>query len=220
MAIRYYFAVKILSKSYLHYRKYYFCNRKYSFMEKIQLEVYGVSHSQTHSGAYALILKEKNGNRRLPIIIGTNEAQAIAIKLEDLQPQRPLTHDLFLTLANSFDIQITEVHIVKIENVIFYSELVCSKDNTTIRIDSRTSDAIALAVRFGCPIYTNEKVLQEAGVDFNTFKQVMDEPSPSEMYSRLSDEQLKEQLEKAIKDEKYEEASKIRDELIKRGYKF
>jgi len=189
-------------------------------MEKIQLEVYGVSHSQTHSGAYALILREKDGNRRLPIIIGTNEAQAIAIILEDLQPQRPLTHDLFLTLANSFDIQITEVHIVKIENVIFYSELVCIKDNTTIRIDSRTSDAIALAVRFACPIYTNEKVLQEAGVDFDTFKQVLDETAPSEMYTRLSDDQLKEQLETAIKDEKYEEASKIRDELIKRGYQF
>ncbi len=186
-------------------------------MEKIQLEVYAVTHSQTHSGAYALILQEKRGNRRLPIIIGTNEAQAIAIKLEDLKPQRPLTHDLFLTLATSFGVQLVEVNIVKLQQAVFYSELVCIKDSTTIRLDARTSDAVALALRFNCPIYTNEKVMKEAGVDIGFFQQDKNVVE-SQSYSQLSDAKLKNFFQKAIEEERYEDASRIRDELKRRGY--
>jgi bifunctional DNase/RNase len=188
-------------------------------MEKIQLEVYAVSHSQSQAGAYALILQEKNGKRRLPIIIGATEAQAIAIKLESLTPQRPLTHDLFLNFALAFGIKILEINIVKMKLSVFYSELVCSKDNTIIRIDARTSDAIALAVRFNCPIYTNEKVMEEAGIDISSFSKTENEPPKNQQksYKRFSDKELKELLENAVSEERYEDASLISEELKRRG---
>ncbi|MCK5537077.1 MAG: bifunctional nuclease family protein [Bacteroidales bacterium] len=190
-------------------------------MEKIQLEVYGVSHSQAHSGAYALILQEKDGQRRLPIIIGANEAQAIAIKLEKLAPQRPLTHDLFLNFASAFGIQLIEVNIIKLKLSVFYSELVCVKDSTVIRIDARTSDAIALAVRFNSPIYTVEKVMEEAGIDIGVLHKEAEEQKSdtgSSTYKQLSIDQLKEMLEKAVGEERYEDASLITEELKNRGY--
>jgi bifunctional DNase/RNase len=188
-------------------------------MEKIQLEVYAVSHSQSQAGAYALILQEKNGKRRLPIIIGATEAQAIAIKLESLTPQRPLTHDLFLNFALAFGIKILEINIVKMKLSVFYSELVCSKDNTIIRIDARTSDAIALAVRFNCPIYTNEKVMEEAGIDISSFSKTENEHPKNQQksYKRFSDKELKELLENAVSEERYEDASLISEELKRRG---
>ena len=121
--------------------------------KKIRLNIIGLSYSQTQTGAYALILGEETGKRRLPVIIGTSEAQAIAVQLEGLTPYRPLTHDLFLSMASAFHIELLEVNIVKLEEGVFFSELVCAKDGSKIKIDSRTSDAIALALRFKCPIF-------------------------------------------------------------------
>ncbi|MCT4645437.1 MAG: bifunctional nuclease family protein, partial [Carboxylicivirga sp.] len=132
--------------------------------KKIKLNILGLSYSQTQSGAYALVLAEEDGERRIPIIIGGVEAQSIAIKLEGLEPPRPLTHDLFLNFSKSFNIEVTEVVVYKLEEGIFYSELVCKKDNEQLHIDSRTSDAVALALRFGCPIYTYEDIIEKAGI--------------------------------------------------------
>jgi uncharacterized protein len=133
-------------------------------MKKIKLEIIGLSYSQTQSGAYALVLGEEKGKRRLPIIIGAFEAQAIAIELENMTPTRPLTHDLFKSLANSFDIDIEEVIIFNLLEGVFYAKLVCNDGDKKMEIDARTSDAIAVAVRFGCPIYTYEFILSTAGV--------------------------------------------------------
>ncbi len=128
-------------------------------MNKIKLNVLGISYSQTQSGAYALVLTEEHGNRRIPIIIGGFEAQAIAIQLEGLTPPRPLTHDLFLSFATAFNISLIEVDIYRLEEGVFYSKLVCENGNREITIDARTSDAIALALRFKCPIYTTEEII-------------------------------------------------------------
>ncbi|MDD4754614.1 MAG: bifunctional nuclease family protein [Prolixibacteraceae bacterium] len=133
-------------------------------MQKIRLNILGLSVSQTQSGAYALVLSEENGDRRMPIIIGPVEAQAIAIQLEELKPPRPLTHDLIKNIALAFEIALIEVVIYKLEEGIFYSELLCEMDGKEVRIDSRTSDAVALALRFRCPIYTTEEILSKAGV--------------------------------------------------------
>ena len=133
-------------------------------MEKIKLEIAGLSYSQTQSGAYALVLAETKGKRRLPIIIGGFEAQAIAIELEKMTPSRPLTHDLFKNFAEEYNINISEVIIYNLVEGIFFAKLICEQDGTEIEIDSRTSDAIALAVRFECPIYTYEFVLSSAGI--------------------------------------------------------
>ena len=128
-------------------------------MQRVKLKVLGISYSQTQSGAYALILVEENGNRRVPIIIGGFEAQAIVIKLENLEPPRPLTHDLFKSFSDEFKISIIEVMIYKLEEGVFYSRLLCNNGEKEISIDSRTSDAVALALRFGCPIYITEEIL-------------------------------------------------------------
>ena len=133
-------------------------------MTNIELEVLGLSYSQTQTGAYALVLAEKDGNRRIPIIIGSSEAQSIAVQLEGLTPLRPLTHDLLVNIATSFAISIVKVNISKLDEGIFYSELVCERGGTSIIIDARTSDAVALALRFKCPIYTNEDILNKAGI--------------------------------------------------------
>jgi uncharacterized protein len=133
-------------------------------MKKIELEIVALSHSITQTHSYAVVLGEVNGLRRLPIVIGGFEAQAIAVALEKMQPSRPLTHDLMKNFMNAFNIELHEVVISDLQEGIFYSKLICSSDNDTIEIDSRTSDALALAVRFGCPVYTYEHILESAGI--------------------------------------------------------
>jgi len=199
-------------------------------MDKIKLEITSLSYSQTQSGAYALVLKESKGRRRLPIIIGGFEAQAIAIKLEGMTPSRPLSHDLFKNFADDFNINLNEIIIYNLVEGIFFAKLICEQksDNNAkikeIKIDSRTSDAIALAVRFDCPIYTYETVLNSAGIilDDDDDDEFMEENiSISELkqnpIERLTLEELNINLNKAIETEDYEQASKIRDELKRRN---
>lgn len=195
-------------------------------MEKIRLNILGLSVSQSQSGAYALVLAEEKGDRRIPIIIGPIEAQSIAIQLEGLKPPRPLTHDLFKVMASSFDIVILEVIIYKLEEGIFYSELVCQREDVRITIDSRTSDAVALALRFNCPIYTTEDILNRAGIviefenehgqdDWN--QSIVDEPTRGKHeYEKYTSSELNQMLENAIQAEDYEKASAIRDEINRR----
>ena len=133
-------------------------------MEKVKLEIVGLSYSQTQSGAYALVLAEVGGKRRLPIIIGGFEAQAIAIELEKMTPTRPLTHDLFKSFATSFSIEVKEILIYNLLEGIFYAKIICEKDGVLTEIDARTSDAIAIAVRFNAPVYTFENILSSAGI--------------------------------------------------------
>jgi bifunctional DNase/RNase len=193
-------------------------------MNKIKLDIAGLSYSQTQSGAYALVLAEAGGKRQLPIIIGGFEAQAIAIELEKMTPTRPLTHDLFKNFAQAFSIDIKEVVIYNLTEGIFYSKLVCESDGLTTEIDARTSDAIAIGVRFNCPIYTFEHILSSAGIlmDENEVKEddfsVGDEEStePDGALNTLSETELEGQLGDAIDSEDYELASKIRDEINKR----
>lgn len=195
-------------------------------MQKIRLNILGLSVSQTQSGAYALVLTEENGERRIPIIIGPVEAQAIAIQLEGLKPPRPLTHDLIKNLAMAFDIALLEVVIYKLEEGIFYSELLCEMDGKEVKIDSRTSDAVALALRFRCPIYTTEEILHKAGIvlesddDDEQPPQPVHEdvpfPSSASAYEKYSLSDLEEMLNKAILNEDYEKASVIRDEISRR----
>jgi len=200
-------------------------------MKKIKLEIVGLSFSQTQSGAYALVLGEEVGQRRLPIIIGGYEAQAIAVELENMTPSRPLTHDLFKNFASAYDIQITEIIIYNLKEGIFYAKLICSNGDKIQEIDARTSDAIAMAVRFNCPIYTYEFILSQAGIMLDENAVQTDEPkiierAPAEKekkkgkesgeYSSQTIEELKENLMRAIDEEAYERASKIRDEISKR----
>lgn len=194
-------------------------------MEKIKLEIVGLSYSQTQSGAYALVLSEVNGDRRLPIIIGGFEAQAIAIELEKMVPTRPLTHDLFKNFATSFDIAVQEVIIYNLVEGIFYSKLVCEQGGKVVEIDARTSDAIAIGIRFNCPIFTFESILSSAGIllDENAMDEDeliaenVDEDENKETLDSLSAEELENALNQAIDNEDYELASKIRDEINKRG---
>jgi uncharacterized protein len=193
-------------------------------MEKIKLEIIGMSYSQSQSGAYALILGEMNGKRRLPIIIGGFEAQSIAIELEKIKTPRPLTHDLFKSLATSFNINITEVIINKFSEGVFYAILVCNDGTNEMEIDSRTSDAIALALRFHCPIYTFENIMVSAGImiDEEMEKETSSKEVPSrsqgdEMsFSQYSITELRQMLQTAVENEEYEKASSIRDEIHKR----
>ena len=198
-------------------------------MHKIRLNILGLSVSQTQSGAYALVLAEENGERRIPIIIGPVEAQAIAIQLEGLKPPRPLTHDLIKNMAMAFDIALLEVTIYKLEEGIFYSELLCEMDGKEIKIDSRTSDAVALALRFRCPIYTTEEILKKSGIildledEESPVRNVSDKENYSEpevsTYSQYSSNELNEMIDEAVRNEDYEKASIIRDELKKRKKK-
>jgi bifunctional DNase/RNase len=193
-------------------------------MDKIQLEILGMSYSQSQSGAYALILGETEGERRLPIIIGGFEAQAIAIELEKMKPARPLTHDLLKSVANAFSIRVTEVIINKFHEGVFYAQLVCDNGDKFTEIDSRTSDAVAMAIRFKCPIYTTEKIMSEAGIIVKDEKEQKAEESDwfqskkstSSPYAKKTVKELKELLQKAIESEDYEKASEIRDEIKKR----
>lgn len=201
-------------------------------MGKIPLTVLGLSYSQSQSGAYALVLAEENGERRIPIIIGGFEAQSIAIELEGLRPPRPLTHDLFVSFATAFNIDIIEVNIYKLEEGIFFSELVCDNGSLRIKIDARTSDAVALAIRFKCPIFTTEQILQKAGIVINLESetdqpakeqdkdpgQKKSKPQPQQSkYAGMNLDELKSALDEAVSREDYEEASKIRDEIAKRS---
>jgi len=196
-------------------------------MKRIKLKVMGISYSQTQSGAYALILIEENGDRRIPIIIGGFEAQAIVIKLENLDPPRPLTHDLFKKFADEFNISIIEVMIYKLEEGVFFSKLVCNNGEKEYSIDSRTSDAVAIALRFGCPIFITEEILTKAGITVNpTDSEISSvnevdsffEPEKAK-YDNYSDEELYKMIDEAVKTEDYERAAAVRDEIEKRKKK-
>ena len=190
---------------------------------KIKLNILGITFSQVQAGAYALVLAEAEGARRVPVIIGTSEAQSIAIFLEGLHPPRPLTHDLFVAFMKKFDVSLKEIFIYKFADGVFYSDLIFSKDNHDIKIDSRTSDAIALAVRANAPIYTTETIMREAGIfvededddvyeDFDYQKSVQQKRS----IDNFSEEELKISMEDAIAKEDYEKASRLRDLLNKK----
>ncbi|RZL50226.1 MAG: hypothetical protein EOP00_05320 [Pedobacter sp.] len=202
-------------------------------MKKVKLDIVGLSYSQTQSGAYALVLGEVNGRRRLPIIIGAFEAQAIAIEIEKMTPTRPLTHDLFKTFAQAYHIEITEIIIYNLVDGVFFAKLICTDGQTTQEIDARTSDAIALAVRFNATIYTYEFILSSAGIviEGNDFlflenmdaitKEQSSEDMPTSIpvsgYQSLTIEELQEKLNEALADEAYEKAARIRDEISKRN---
>jgi bifunctional DNase/RNase len=196
-------------------------------MQKIRLDIIGMSYSQSQSGAYALILGERDGKRRLPIIIGAFEAQAIAIELEKIKTPRPLTHDLFKSFADAFHLMVTEVIINKFKEGVFHAQLICTDGKVEMDVDSRTSDAIALALRFQCPIFTFEKIMAEAGIIMEEDSQVaatatgeaQEIPAMDGEYTSFELSDLKELLQKAVKNEEYEKASRIRDEINKRKKK-
>lgn len=198
-------------------------------MKKIELEIIAISHSITKTRSYAVILGEINGLRRLPIVIGGPEAQAIAVALERMQPSRPLTHDLMKNFMSAFNVDLQEILISDLQEGIFYSKLVCFTEHDTVEIDSRTSDAIALAVRFGCPIYTYENIIENAGVflensDLVTPKSQEEELEDDDLESvsrnndliSLSLPELHELLNKVLETEDYIKAIKIRDEINNR----
>ena len=202
-------------------------------MSLVQLNIKGISYSQTQSGAYALVLNEADGERTLPIIIGAFEAQSIAIALEkEIKPPRPLTHDLFKSFAGRFQITVSKIMIYKLVDGVFYSNLTCEKDGIEEIIDARTSDAIALAIRFNAPIFTSEKILDKAGIflKLDTQETISDEAEieieellkdssekeEKDTFHNLSLEQLNEKLKNAIENENYELAASIRDEISRR----
>ena len=195
-------------------------------MNLIQLLINGISYSQTQNGAYALILSEIEGERKLPIVIGTNEAQSIAIAIEkEIKPPRPLTHDLFKNFCVRFDIKIKQVIIHKLVDGVFYSSVICERDGIEEIIDSRSSDAIALAIRFEAPIYTYENILEKAGVVIKVEKEIDEKSLLKELFSDENSEvensdlkekttkELEELLKIAVQNENYESAAKIRDEI-------
>lgn len=200
-------------------------------MKKIELEVFALSHSITQTHSYAVVLGEVNGLRRLPIVIGAFEAQAIAVALEKMTPSRPLTHDLMKNFMLAFSIDLHEIIISDLQEGIFFSKLICSSENETIEIDSRTSDAIALAVRFGCPIYTYEHILNAAGIVMDDKDKITptadQEPTTIdaggdddiEDLKRMSVEELNRLLEEVLENEDYIKAIAIRDELNNRKKK-
>ena len=196
-------------------------------MQKLRLEISGIAYSQTQSGSYVLTLSEASGNRKLPIVIGGFEAQAIAVELEKMIPTRPLTHDLVKSFCVSFDVAIKEVLIYKFVEGVFYAKLICEKDGVLTEIDSRTSDAIAVGVRFNSPIYTFSNVLEDAGItqdQEDAFENdslvsqddTMELEDTSTGYASSSMEELEKQLQDALEKEDYELASKLRDEIKKR----
>ena len=194
-------------------------------MSLIQLRVNRITYSQNQSGAYAMILDEVDGNRKLPVVIGEFEAQSIAVNLDkDIKPQRPFTHDLFKNFAYRFDIAIKRVIITKLVDGVFYSSLICERDKIEEIIDSRTSDAVSLALRFKAPIYTHENVLEKAGVVFEKGElpaqgTLDDELSDEINYTDLSNQELENAIKKAVKKEDYELAARLRDEISKRSNK-
>jgi bifunctional DNase/RNase len=195
-------------------------------VERIRLEILTLSPSQLQAGSFTLVLNEANGERRLPIIIGMFEAQAIAIEMEKLAPTRPLTHDLFKSFAKSFDFSIEEIHISDIQEGVFFSKIICTDGIRQKNIDARPSDAVAIALRFNAPIYTNEDVLRLAGITSDEMGQ--EDPKPEAEKKRvkvknnnnltsLSNDELNAILREAIANEEYERAAKIRDEIEKRN---
>lgn len=193
-------------------------------MDKIELNIVALSHSVTQSHNYAVVLGEQNGIRRLPIVIGGFEAQAIAVAMENMTPNRPLTHDLFMNTLQTFEIKIVEVIIDNLIDGIFYAKLVCEKDGQFYQVDSRTSDAIAMAVRFECPIYTLENIMESAGVVLEDSQESDDmiqqvETKSADDYQNLSINALNKLLEEVLENEDYEKAAKIRDEINSRTSK-
>ncbi len=192
-------------------------------MTKIGLEIIGMSYSQSQSGAYALVLGELGGRRRLPIIIGGFEAQSIALGLEKMQPARPMTHDLFRNFAEFYSINVLEVIINKFKEGVFHAVLLCEHQGEISEIDARTSDAVALAIRFQCPIYTYEPILAEAGIMIEQEETIAaPDLNPDTDEGEFSDyliEELQELLQKAVESEDYEKASRIRDEIKRRKEK-
>ena len=189
-------------------------------MNKVPLNVLGISYSQTQTGAYALVLGEENGNRRIPIIIGGFEAQSIAIQLEGLKPPRPLTHDLFYNFATQYGIVVESVYIFRLEEGVFYSKLFCTNGGKRVELDVRASDAIALALRFGCPIYTTAEILDRAGIVFINEPQqpssVRETAKKKPDLQQMNISELENKLNEAIVNENYEQASKLRDEIKRR----
>ena len=193
-------------------------------MEKVELKFLRITYSHTHAGAYALILAEKKGDRRLPIIIGGVEAQAIAIQVENIKPARPLTHDLFKNLADQLTISLKEVVINDLVEGIFHAKLVLAQGDNEVEVDARSSDAIALALRFACPIFTYEFIMSAAGLKVEegdeekeaTEKVEKTEKVDKKSIKQASLEDLKNMLNEALSDEDYERASKLRDELKRR----
>lgn len=200
-------------------------------MKRIEWEIVALSHSITQTHSYAVVLGEINGLRRLPIVIGAFEAQAIAVALEKMQPSRPLTHDLMKNFLQAFNIELHEIIICDLQEGIFFSKLICSSANDTIEIDSRTSDALALAVRFGCPIYTYENILENAGIlmdetgseqgkkaEEESFEE-SSEPATDENLKNLTLEELNQLLNEVLENEDYIKAITIRDEINSRKKK-
>lgn len=193
-------------------------------MRKIELEIVALSHSITQTHSYAVVLGEVNGLRRLPIVIGGFEAQAIAVALEKMQPSRPLTHDLMKNFMTAFQVDLSEVIINDLQEGIFYSKLVCTSENDTVEIDSRTSDALALAVRFGCPIYTFEHILDSAGILMEDSEKkvkgsgesIRETSSGNEDLKTLSIDELSALLSEVLEKEDYIRAISIRDEINSR----
>jgi bifunctional DNase/RNase len=217
-----------------NFRLFYFCNpdtdtNKISAMKRIELDIVALSHSMTQSHNYAVVLGERRGQRRLPIVIGSFEAQAIAVAMERMVPNRPLTHDLFKSTLDTFGIQLKEVVINNLLDGIFYARLVCMKNGELFEIDSRTSDAIAMAVRFECPIFTYDFILEAAGVvleenDENAGTGVVGNAKmpanlDSDALETYSMEALKRRLSEVLEAEDYESAAKIRDEMKRREAK-
>lgn len=207
-------------------------------MDKIRLEILGLSSSQSQSGSFALVLGEENGNRRLPIIIGMFEAQAIAIEIEKIIPNRPMTHDLFKSFASGFNFAVEEIFISDLREGVFFAKIICSDGVKSIEIDSRPSDAIAIGLRFDVPIFTYEHILSEAGIVLNDLneeteniaptppkekkedakkKKASGEKKKTEQIKDISSELLKTMLNDALEKEDYEKAARIRDELNKRN---
>jgi len=203
-------------------------------VEKIKLEILGLSSSQSQSGSFALVLGEEGGNRRLPIIIGMFEAQAIAIEIEKIIPNRPMTHDLFKSFALGFNFAVEEIIISDLKEGVFFAKIICSDGVKTIEIDARPSDAIAIGLRFDVPIYTYENILGEAGIvlsDLNEESEPQEEEkkekkggtkaatkaTTGDTIKDTSSEQLKVMLQEALDKEDYEKAARIRDELNKRN---
>ncbi|MCS6974979.1 MAG: bifunctional nuclease family protein [Cyclobacteriaceae bacterium] len=196
-------------------------------MKKIRLEILGLSSSQSQAGSFALVLGEANGNRRLPIIIGMFEAQAIAIEIEKIIPNRPMTHDLFKSFANKFHFTIEEIIISDLKEGVFFAKIVCSDGLKQTEIDARPSDAIAIGLRFDCPIYTYENILAEAGIVLSDepeeeapktkSRRGRESSGKAEDIKKYSTDKLNELLKEAIEKEDYERAAKIRDELSRRN---
>ncbi len=192
-------------------------------MNRIKLTLRSLVYSQMQVETYVVVLAEENGKRKLPIVIGTHEAQAIAIALDALTPSRPFTHDLFVNFATAHNISIIEVEITKFEEGVFSAELTCESYSGRIRIDARTSDAVALAIRFKCPIYVSDEILDRAGIMSNDFENFEEEIENFETsndlehdFKQFGQEELEDLLQDLIKEENYELASEVRDELKRR----